>query len=68
MMPYCTALIVAIAVYVVLPSSSEAKALRSASVKREFQLTHPCPATGRTNGACPGYVKEPRPTACLWRL
>jgi hypothetical protein len=48
----------ALAVCVVLPTSSAAKELRSASVKREFQLTHPCPATGRTNGACPGYVKD----------
>jgi len=25
---------------------------------REFQLTHPCPWTGLTSGACPGYVKD----------
>jgi hypothetical protein len=43
---------------------------RSASVKREFQLTHPCPVTGRTSGACPGYVKDHVvPVACgvSWR-
>jgi hypothetical protein len=58
MMRYCTALIVALAACVVVPTSSSAKKLRSASVKREFQLTHPCPETGRTSGACPGYVKD----------
>jgi hypothetical protein len=28
------------------------------SSKRDFQLTHPCPSTGRTSGTCPGYVKD----------
>jgi hypothetical protein len=49
---------VLLAVYVALPISASAKQPRLASVKREFQLTHPCPATGRTSGACPGYVKD----------
>jgi hypothetical protein len=55
-----TALLTAVllAVCVALPISASAKQHRSASVKREFQLTHPCPATGRTSGACPGYVKD----------
>ena len=35
-----------------------AREQRSAAVKREFQLTHPCPATGLTSGACPGWVKD----------
>jgi hypothetical protein len=26
------------------------------AAKREFRKAHPCPATGRTSGACPGYV------------
>jgi hypothetical protein len=43
---------------VVLPVCASANELRSASVKREFQLTHPCLATGLTSGACPGYVKD----------
>ena len=29
---------------------------RSAHAKRDFQQLHPCPATGRTSGKCPGYV------------
>ena len=55
-----TVLLIAVllAVYVVLPISALAGAHRSASVKHEFQLTHPCPATGLTSGACPGYVKD----------
>jgi hypothetical protein len=23
-----------------------------------FRKTHPCPSTGRTSGACPGYVVD----------
>jgi hypothetical protein len=42
----------------VLPASATAKEPRSASVKHEFQLTHPCPSTGLTSGACPGYIKD----------
>jgi hypothetical protein len=55
-----TALFIAavFAVCVALPTSALAKQPRSASVKHEFQLTHPCPVTGRTSGACPGYVKD----------
>jgi hypothetical protein len=26
--------------------------------KHEFQRQHPCPSTGRTTGACPGFVKD----------
>jgi hypothetical protein len=26
------------------------------SAKRSFQKSHPCPSTGKTTGACPGYV------------
>jgi hypothetical protein len=57
-MPTAQLIAAAFAVFVVLPGSTLAKQPRSASVKREFQLTHPCPATGRTSGACPGYVKD----------
>jgi hypothetical protein len=58
-------LVMGFALGVVLPVSVSAKQPRSASVMREFQLTHPCPATGRTSGACPGYVKDHvQPLAC----
>jgi hypothetical protein len=31
---------------------------RSASARRNFMRSHPCPATGKTSGACPGYVVD----------
>jgi hypothetical protein len=38
---------------------------RSRAARAEFQHAHPCPATGRTSGACPGYVVDHvRPLAC----
>lgn len=38
---------------------------RSQTVLRHFQRLHPCPSTGRTTGACPGYVKDHiKPLAC----
>jgi hypothetical protein len=64
-MPTALLISAALAASIVLPISASAKEYRSASVKREFQLTHPCPATGRTSGACPGYVKDHvLPLAC----
>ena len=42
-----------------------AKEHRSREVTREFQQEHPCPSTGRTSGACPGYRKDHiKPLAC----
>ena len=32
------------------------KTHRSSSAKRAFRAQHPCPGTGQTIGACPGYV------------
>jgi len=29
---------------------------RSPVAKHKFEQTHPCPSTGKTSGACPGYV------------
>jgi hypothetical protein len=29
---------------------------RSSSAKTEFKHSHPCPSTGESTGACPGYV------------
>jgi hypothetical protein len=31
---------------------------RDPAARREFQRQHPCPATGKTSGACPGYVVD----------
>jgi len=40
------------------PCLAPAKTYRSLEVKHEFQRQHPCPSTGRTTGACPGYIKD----------
>lgn len=41
-----------------------ARAPRSHAAKLEFQRHHPCPATGRLRGACPGYVIDHRVPLC----
>ena len=33
---------------------------RSTAARREFRCENPCPATGETSGACPGYVIDHR--------
>lgn len=38
---------------------------RSAAVLRAFRKTHPCPATGQTTGACPGWVIDHGLSLCL---
>lgn len=35
---------------------SHGKLSRSAKAKDDFKKLHPCPATGKRTGACPGYV------------
>jgi hypothetical protein len=38
---------------------------RGRAARADFQRSHPCPATGRTSGACPGYVVDHvKPLAC----
>jgi len=49
---------VTLAVCVVLPPAASAREHRSAAVNHEFQLTHPCPATGLPSERCSGYVKD----------
>jgi hypothetical protein len=41
-----------------LPPIASASEHRSRAVAREFQREHPCPSTGLTSGACPGYWKD----------
>ena len=44
---------------------SSTKNVRSASAKRNFQASNPCPATGKTTGSCKGYVVDHKtPLAC----
>ena len=54
--------IVAIAI---ASTALSAREYRSREVTREFQRKHPCPSTGRTSGACPGYRRDHiEPLAC----
>ena len=51
-------LIVALAMTLVSSPQTSAKEYRSREVTREFQRGHPCPSTGLTTGACPGYRRD----------
>jgi hypothetical protein len=51
-------LILALAVALADVGPASAKEHRSRAVTREFQREHPCPSTGKTSGACPGYWKD----------
>jgi len=35
---------------------SHGRIKRSGKAKDSFRRSHPCPSTGKTRGACPGYV------------
>lgn len=39
-----------------VPRDKHGHIARSSSAKTEFKKGHPCPSTGKSNGACPGYV------------
>ena len=39
-------------------SPAVAKEHRSRAVLAEFQRQYPCPSTGLTKGACPGWIKD----------
>jgi len=41
-----------------VPRDSHGRIKRSEVAKRNFQQSHPCPSTGKTSGACPGYVVD----------
>lgn len=42
--------------FVTFPAASAEH--RSRAVTRQFERLHPCPSTGRTSGACPGWIKD----------
>lgn len=54
---FCGLVLVA-CVLALFASSARAGEPRSPTVKAEFQRLHPCPSTGKSRGACPGYVKD----------
>ena len=35
---------------------SHGRIARSPQAKNDFKKSHPCPSTGKSSGACPGYV------------
>src|SRR5215510_2225240 len=37
---------------------SHGRIKRNPQARRDFQKSHPCPSTGKTSGACPGYVVD----------
>lgn len=37
---------------------------RSRAARAEFQRSHPCPSTGATRGACPGFQVDHRIALC----
>ncbi len=40
------------------PRDAAGKILRSQAAVRQYRRVNPCPATGKTTGACPGYVVD----------
>jgi hypothetical protein len=42
--------------FAALPGPADARSKhRARAEQRAFRLNHPCPSTGRTEGACPGW-------------
>lgn len=39
-----------------VPRDSHGRIKRSSEARAQFKRAHPCPATGKRSGACPGYV------------
>ena len=39
-----------------VPRDTHGRIARSSRARSEFEKSHPCPSTGKTSGACPGYV------------
>lgn len=50
------ALLIGSLLLAVVPAPTFAKQPRSTAAKHAFKQQHPCPTTGRSRGACPGYV------------
>lgn len=45
------------------PSAAEIR--RDRAEVRAFRAAHPCPATGRARGACPGFEADHRVPLCM---
>jgi hypothetical protein len=45
--------------------NSKGRIARSEKAKKQFEASHPCPATGKASGSCPGYIVDHvKPLAC----
>lgn len=54
----------ALLIFVFLCVSSQAAQPRSKAVLAEFQRQNPCPSTGKTKGACEGWIKDHKIPLC----
>lgn len=51
--------------FLALTAASAAEPRRSSGARAAFLKQHPCPATGKSRGACPGWVIDHvKPLAC----
>lgn len=50
----------ALPILLLLPLPAAEAGLRSPAIRAEFKRLHPCPANGRTRGACPGFQIDHR--------
>lgn len=53
-----------IAAALALSGTAEARIARSSSVVAQFKRANPCPVTGKTSGACGGYVVDHKWPLC----
>lgn len=54
----------AIALLALACAASGADKKRDPAVRAEFMREHPCPSTGQTRGACPGFQADHRIALC----
>lgn len=58
-------LALAIAFGLLVPPMYPAETKRSSAVRASFMKVHPCPATGKSKGKCPGWIIDHiYPLAC----
>lgn len=47
------------------PLDLDARIKRSSKARNDFKKENPCPATGKTSGACPGWTIDHRIAICV---
>ena len=63
--PLTLAQLVIVAAMLTAYASHAAPVDRSRTLRAEFQRENPCPSTGRTSGACPGWQVDHAVPLCL---